>query len=140
MRKCTNTEWGVIRNFVRIVWDLWILDEFKFFNFLYRDIKFLKLEEAKIKQHNSAKKKRCEIGEEAIWESRCTSFFFSLGVDGIFLSYRKVFKFLTESYFCWEHTFKLFLSTWSWRLAITSFHMSPKEFRSCTFIREPTNL
>ena len=32
-------------------------------------------EEAKIKQRTSSKKELCEIGEEAIWESRFTSFF-----------------------------------------------------------------
>ena len=31
-------------------------------------------EEAKIKQHNSLKKKLCEVGEGAIWESRFTCF------------------------------------------------------------------
>ena len=34
--KCTNTEWCLIPNFIRIAGDLWILDEFDFF---YRDIK-----------------------------------------------------------------------------------------------------
>ena len=32
-------------------------------------------EEAKVKQHTSLKKELCEIGEEAIWESRFTCFF-----------------------------------------------------------------
>ena len=32
-------------------------------------------EEAKIKQRTRLKKELCEIGEEAIWESRFTSFF-----------------------------------------------------------------
>ena len=32
-------------------------------------------EETKIKQHTSSKKKLCEIGEEAIWESRFTCLF-----------------------------------------------------------------
>ena len=32
-------------------------------------------EEAKIKQRTPIKKELCEIGEEAIWESRFTSFF-----------------------------------------------------------------
>ena len=32
-------------------------------------------EEAKIKQRTPSKKELCEIGEEAIWESRFTSFF-----------------------------------------------------------------
>ena len=35
-------------------------------------------EEAKIKQRSSLKKELCEIGEEAIWESRFTSFFIYL--------------------------------------------------------------
>ena len=34
-------------------------------------------EEAKIKQRTSLKKELCEIGEEAIWESRFTSFFYN---------------------------------------------------------------
>ena len=33
-------------------------------------------EEAKIKQRTPLKKELCEIGEEAIWESRFTSFLF----------------------------------------------------------------
>ena len=33
-------------------------------------------DEAKIKQRTPLKKELCEIGEEAIWESRFTSFFF----------------------------------------------------------------
>ena len=32
-------------------------------------------EEAKIKQRTPLKKELCEIGEEAVWESRFTSFF-----------------------------------------------------------------
>ena len=32
-------------------------------------------EKAKIKQRTPVKKELCEIGEEAIWESRFTSFF-----------------------------------------------------------------
>ena len=32
-------------------------------------------EEAKVKRHTSSKKELCEIGEEAIWESRFTCFF-----------------------------------------------------------------
>ena len=35
-------------------------------------------EKAKIKQRTPLKKELCEIGEEAIWESRFTSFFYSL--------------------------------------------------------------
>ena len=35
-------------------------------------------EEAKIKQRTPLKKELCEISEEAIWESRFTSFFISL--------------------------------------------------------------
>ena len=34
-------------------------------------------EKAKFKQRTPLKKDLCEIGEEAIWESRLTSFFFS---------------------------------------------------------------
>ena len=37
-------------------------------------------EEAKIKQRTPLKKALCEIGEEAIWESRFTSFFTSCTV------------------------------------------------------------
>ena len=33
-------------------------------------------EEAKIKQRTPLKKELCEIGQEAIWESRFTSFFY----------------------------------------------------------------
>ena len=33
-------------------------------------------EEAKIKQRTPLKKEHCEIGEEAIWESRFPSFFY----------------------------------------------------------------
>ena len=35
-------------------------------------------EEAKIKQRTSVKEELCEIGEEAIWEPRFTSFLISL--------------------------------------------------------------
>ena len=35
-------------------------------------------EEAKIKQRTSSKKALCKIGEEAIWESRFTSFLITL--------------------------------------------------------------
>ena len=34
-------------------------------------------EEVKIKQHTSSKKELYEIGEEVIWESRFTCFFFN---------------------------------------------------------------
>ena len=34
-------------------------------------------EEAKIKQRTPLKKELCEIGEEAIWESRFKSFFYA---------------------------------------------------------------
>ena len=37
-------------------------------------------EEAKIKQRTPLKKELCEIGEEAIWESRFTSFLFQVQV------------------------------------------------------------
>ena len=33
VRKCTNTEWCLILNFVKIGRELWILKEFEFFNF-----------------------------------------------------------------------------------------------------------
>ena len=39
VRKCNNTEWCLIPNFIRIVGDLQILDEFDFVIFFYRDIK-----------------------------------------------------------------------------------------------------
>ena len=35
-------------------------------------------EEAKIKERTPLKKELCEIGEEAIWESRSTSFLFEI--------------------------------------------------------------
>ena len=40
-------------------------------------------EEAKIKQRTPLKKELCKIGDEAIWESRFTSFLFIIleGVD-----------------------------------------------------------
>ena len=37
-------------------------------------------EEAKIKPLTSSKKQLCEIGEEAIWESRFTSFFIMVNI------------------------------------------------------------
>ena len=37
-------------------------------------------EEAKIKQRTSLKKGLCEIGEEAIWESRFTSFLLNFSI------------------------------------------------------------
>ena len=42
-------------------------------------------EEVKIKQRIPLKKELCEIGEEAIWESRFTSFFGFIG-DTFFCS------------------------------------------------------
>ena len=49
-------------------------------------------EEAKIMQRTPLKKELCEIGEEAIWESRFTSFFLTKRIDGfIFWMFRGVF-------------------------------------------------
>ena len=81
--KCTNTEWCLIPNFIRIVGELWILDEFDFFIFFivtsnYKNSMYPRsflCEEAKIKQRTPLKKELSQIGEEAIWESRFTSFF-----------------------------------------------------------------
>ena len=83
-RKCSNTEWCLVLNFVKISRILWIVDEFKFFLFFFivtsnfqhsiYSRSFL-CEEAKIKQRTSSMKKICGIGEEAIWESRFTPFF-----------------------------------------------------------------
>ena len=44
VHKCTNTEWYLILNFVKISQDLQILDEIEFFNFCHRDIKFKKFD------------------------------------------------------------------------------------------------
>ena len=82
VHKCTNTEWCLILNFIRIVGDLYILDEFDFFIFFivtsnYKHSMYPRsflCEEAKIKQRSLLKKELCEIGEEAIWESRFTYF------------------------------------------------------------------
>ena len=43
-------------------------------------------EEAKIKQRTPVKKELCKIGEEAIWESRFTYFFFNFKV-GRYINY-----------------------------------------------------
>ena len=43
-RMCTNIEWYLILNFVRIGQDLQIFDVFEFFYFFYRDIKFWKFD------------------------------------------------------------------------------------------------
>ena len=83
VRKCTNTEWCLIPNFRRIVGDLEVVDEFDFFIFFivtsnYKNSMYPRSflsEEAKIKQRTPLKEELCEIGEEAIWESRFTSFF-----------------------------------------------------------------
>ena len=40
VRTCTNTEWCLKLNFVKIGGDYHILDEFEFFYFFYRNIKF----------------------------------------------------------------------------------------------------
>ena len=45
-------------------------------------------EKAKIKQRTPLKRELCEIGEEAIWEFRFTSFFW------LYYYYHKVVKFL----------------------------------------------
>ena len=50
----------------------------------------LPCEEAKIKQHTFSKKELCEIGEEAIWESRFTCFCF-LTEEALF-SWKKNFR------------------------------------------------
>ena len=84
VRKCTNTKWCLIPNFVKIGRDLHILDEFDFLIFFivtsnYKHSMYPRsflCKEAKIKQGTSLKKELCEIGEEAIWESRFTSFFY----------------------------------------------------------------
>ena len=83
LRKCTNTKWCLILNFVEISRVLQILDEFEFFNFFYRDIKFVKFDvSTKLPLWGSqnqvtctsSKKELCEIGEGATCESRFTSF------------------------------------------------------------------
>ena len=38
-------------------------------------------EEAKIKQRTPLKRELCEIGEEAIWKSRFTSFFYNIAIN-----------------------------------------------------------
>ena len=81
--KCTNTEWCLIPNFIRIGRDLLILDEFDFFIFFIVTTNYTNsmyprsflCEEAKIKQRTPSKKELCKIDKEAIWESRFTSFF-----------------------------------------------------------------
>ena len=45
-------------------------------------------EEAKIKQHTSSKKELCEIGEEAISESRFTSFLLSYNLYIVYCIYK----------------------------------------------------
>ena len=39
VRKCTNTEWSFILNFVKISQDLWILDEIEFFFIVTSNLK-----------------------------------------------------------------------------------------------------
>ena len=65
VRKCTNTEWCVIPNFVRISLDLQILDAFEFFSFFFIVTSNFKnsmyprsflCEKAKIEQRTSLKK------------------------------------------------------------------------------------
>ena len=91
----------MILNFIRIGGDLLILDEFDFFIFFivtsnYKNSMYPRsflCEEAKIKQSTPLKKELCEIGEEAIWESRFTSFFsFQMNLL-IFLNPYEVFQF-----------------------------------------------
>ena len=50
-------------------------------------------EEANIKQRTPLKKKLCEIGEEAIWESRFTSFLFSCKIYFFTAQARKTYFF-----------------------------------------------
>ena len=84
VHKITNTDWCLILNFVKISRELKILDEFEFFLFLFiltsnfKNLMYPRsflCKKAKIKQRTFSKKELCEIGEEAIWESRFTSFF-----------------------------------------------------------------
>ena len=42
-------------------------------------------EEAKIEQHTSSKKQLCEIGEEALWESRFTYLFYFFSIRAVTL-------------------------------------------------------
>ena len=68
---------------MRIVGDVSILYEFDFLIFFivtsnYKNLMYPRrflCEEAKIKQRTPLEKELCKIGEEAIWESRFTSFF-----------------------------------------------------------------
>ena len=81
--KCTNTERCLIPNFIRIGGPLNFRRIWFFYYFFivisnYKNLMYPRsflCEEAKIKQRTPLKKKLCEIGEEAIWESRFTSFF-----------------------------------------------------------------
>ena len=84
--KCTKTEWCLIPNFIRISGDLQILDEFDYFFFFFIVTSNYKnsmypwsflCEEAKIKHCTPLKKELREIGEETIWESRFTYFFWN---------------------------------------------------------------
>ena len=45
-------------------------------------------EKAKIKQRTPLKKELCEIGKEAMWESRFTSFLYSIQFDKRFVKKR----------------------------------------------------
>ena len=122
--KCTNTEWCLIPNFIRIGGDLKILDEFDFFIFFivtsnYKNSMYPRsffCETAKIKQRTPWKKKFCEIGEEAIWESRFTSFLVSPENSVLFsqimdlakdLAWQKIFSDRSTNHENWKNGFFL---------------------------------
>ena len=71
--------WSRPLNFRRILFFYFFIGTSNYKNSMYPR-SFLS-EEAKIKQRTFLKKELCEIGEEAIWESRFTSFFLKLPVD-----------------------------------------------------------
>ena len=62
-------------------------------------------EEVKIKQRTPLKKEICEIGEEAIWEYRFTSFFFFNEKKLNFLRLMHIALFSKLTKFCWKKSY-----------------------------------
>ena len=74
-------------------------------------------EEAKIKQRTPLKKELCEINEEAIWESRFTSFFLYLTCVSLRLLLNRYSSLLTSAR-VWTHEIEddEFACTWEGRV------------------------
>ena len=84
-------------------------------------------DEAKIKQHTSSKKQLCEIGEQAIWESRFTCFLFHVS-DFFFQIFIK-----WTNWFLHENNTKKLLTNWQQNCPINNQIMDSVENKLVDF-------